>query len=235
MIPKTKVDAIILTYTCDEYYHNMTKDTIRTLRDSEPDIEFDIKIIETDEKDWDYEGCTVRHIKPFGYNKAINMGLELSTNDIVLVLNNDLIFHKGWLTAILEAMEEKQIDSASPRCPKYLVHDHYNDSTYIEGYITTHVFCGWCLAFKREALMAIYPLDEELTFLYQDSWVAHQLSKKGFKHALVGKSKVTHLLSRSLHLIPKERDDEMYSGAHKIFLRKIEAEMAKEEEDARKL
>lgn len=214
-----KIDAIILTYTINESYHEMTLKCIETLRASDP-FDFDIKIIETSEEDWEYPGCKVVHISPFGYNKAVNMGLALCESDTILVLNNDLIFHKGWLTSILQAMDEGNYSSASPRCPNYYIHENYTDDTIIESFATTTSFCGWCLVFKRDAIMSIYPLDEDFTFLYQDTWVAEELAKRGHKHALIGKSKVTHLLSQSLKLIPPDRDDDMYSGAHKIYERK---------------
>lgn len=41
-----------------------------------------------------------------GYIKATNAGLDAATGDIIVVANNDLTFHEGWLEELLKPLKE---------------------------------------------------------------------------------------------------------------------------------
>ena len=54
--------------------------------------------------------------------------------------------------------------------------------------------------------------DEQFKFWYQDNDYAFTLQKFGFKHALITKSKVKHLLSKSHNLIDRKEKYNMTDG-----------------------
>jgi len=203
------IDAIMLTNTADDEIYQMTRNAIKSLRASEPDIQFNIKLIETSPIKREYDAEILRFNGPFGYNKSLNVGLRACTSDFILTLNNDLLFESGWLTVILKAMRKNKLDSASPRCIKFEAHNTYTDDTYLEGYQCSYTFCGWCVVYRRKSIMSIYPLNENFRFHCQDNWMIEKFIANSYKHALVGKSKITHLLSQSHRLISEEDFDEL--------------------------
>ena len=50
-------------------------------------------------------GTLVRNDLNLGFATAVNQGIEFSTGDVVVVLNNDTVVTEGWLTALQGALE----------------------------------------------------------------------------------------------------------------------------------
>lgn len=221
------IDVIILSYAKDESFEKMNEDCIKSLYNSTDQHKFQIYLIETNkEKEFKYEGCdTCEVIQPnceFNYNKFLNIGLEHCKNEWVLISNNDTIYHKGFIEEMLKANKfDQSILSMSPMDDDWHRHNTMNKNIPVHyGYRTSYEIAGWSIFVKREILKKIGGFDENFKYWYQDNDYALTLQKNNIKHALITKSKVTHLLSKSLNLIDSNKKFEMTDGLNKTFMNK---------------
>ena len=105
MEEKVSIDVVILSYAKNDYLKGLTDQTIATLMDSEDPakIYFNVIVIESDKKLQPYQfenSTTIYPVEKFGFNKYLNIGIKETSNKYICLANNDLIFHKGWATAM---------------------------------------------------------------------------------------------------------------------------------------
>jgi len=131
----------------------------------------------------------------FGYNGALNKGLERASGDIHILANNDLIFHEGW-HQIGEDMKNNGFDSASA----WFNGSCFEQGDYIyEGFGIAIHLTGWCLFITREAHEKIGKLNEEVEFWYSDNVYAIQLREHGLRHGMFCNVRVDHIGSQTLN------------------------------------
>jgi len=203
------VDCIMLSYTKNKGIHDMTQRAIDSLHASS-DIKFRVLLIETSEDMVLYDNASV--IKPhreFNYNAFVNIGLARCDSEWVIIANNDVIFHKGFMEEILK----ENPDSASPRCDVWDNHLPYIGAN-VTGYRVGIEVCGWCIVAKRKVLEDV-GFDERMKFWYQDNLYAFELKRKGYVHKLIGKACVTHLRHKSYSTI--KNFNEFTIEAEKVF------------------
>ena len=204
------IDCVMLSYTKDSAYRDMTQRCIDSLLNSTSRT-VDIYLVETSSDSVEYSGCKLI-IQPnvkFGYNKFLNIGFSHTKNPYILISNNDVIYHEQCLDILVDTLQQSSLTSVSPRCPEFSVHKAYTDATFSLGFQTSFQLCGWSLLLKKEMLDKIYPLDEAFEFEYQDNDMALHMQALGGHHALVGRAKATHLLNQSHRLLPSEEISEM--------------------------
>ncbi len=201
-----KIDIIILSFAKNEQLRSLTEQTIQTAIDSEDPvkIEFNILVIESNNEAKPYAFANTQTIYPrskFGYNKYMNIGINATRSDYICLCNNDLIFHPGWATAILEAMKaDTELLSASPYCTNYHKNEGFDENgPPLEGY--AGLLGGWCIFVKRSIFDIIGLLDEKLIFWYCDADYCKTLQKFKVKNCLIPAAKVTHLGSESLKTV----------------------------------
>ncbi|HVW96646.1 MAG TPA: hypothetical protein VHA56_11820 [Mucilaginibacter sp.] len=221
MTEKINIDIIILSYAKSDELKQTTIDTINTLIESEnPDkISFNILVIESNKnlKPYQFEHTTTLYTDvPFGYNRYMNIGIKATSNPYVCLCNNDLIFHRGWASAILEQMAlDADLLSVNPYCE--IAHsatipaDGSNIISTIPG-----ILVGWCLFFKREMLKVTGYFDERFIFWYADNDYGNTMEKHRIKHALVTSSKVTHIGSQS-HFILNDAERFEYTYGQYLY------------------
>jgi len=177
----------------------MLMNCIASLKASEPRITFNVVLVESSQ----YMACgqdrTIDYdTDTFCYNHALNLGIKSTTNEWVILANNDLIFHPFFMTAILDEHRlDSSIKSFSPWNPGY--HDccMSGDRDLFVGSRVCYELAGWCIVCRRELLEAIN-LSEHVDFWYSDNIYADEIVRHGFKHALVRVSVVNHLCSRTI-------------------------------------
>ncbi|GMQ31550.1 glycosyltransferase [Algoriphagus confluentis] len=216
------IDIIILSNGQSKELRNLTENSIQTLLDSEPGdkIRFNILVIESAKTlPYHYPFCrTLFPNQEFGYNKFMNLGLRMTNSSFVCLCNNDLEFHPGWATAILEEFSKNpEIKSASPFCrfnhpPRGFTP---NQGVHL-GYGVRDEVAGWCLFFKREILQITGPLEERLKFWYSDNDFAKTLEKHHILHGLVTNSFVDHLESQTLKT-KNDREKLRLTGDERYF------------------
>lgn len=229
----TKVDIIILSYAKTDKLKDITLQGIETLFASEnpEEIEFNVLVIESNKslKPYQYPGTTTIYPNAkFGFHKYFNIGLKQTHNRYVCLCNNDLIFHKGWATEIVKAMDnDPAMLSAVPYCPNFHKKEGFPENAPpLEGYFG--VLTGWCIFVKREIFDIIGPLDENFVFWYCDYDYSNTLEKYKVKSCLISTAVVTHLGSESLSVVDSKEHKKLtqlprfyfsYKWHHHSFLR----------------
>ncbi len=218
-----EIDVIILSNAYTDELRKVTEDCLRSLLESESpqEIFFNVMLIESHKSAPKYDFAQTKTIYPkasFGYHKFMNIGIKQTQSPYVCIANNDLLFHKGWASAILKAFDsDPQLQSACPVCP---VHhptlDIYPFSGIRKGYEVRYEVAGWCILFERSILKTIGKLDEGFKFWFADNDYANTLQKYGIQHALVTDSVVEHLESRTL-LTKDEKDQLMLTQGERFY------------------
>ncbi|AMR31830.1 hypothetical protein A0256_10555 [Mucilaginibacter sp. PAMC 26640] len=203
MPAKTQIDIIILSYAKDEHLKSVTIQTIDTLLASEdPEkIHFNVIVMESNKALAPYQfknSTTVYPAEKFGFHKYLNLGIKMTDSPYVCLCNNDLIFHKGWASEIVNAMDnDPAMLSAVPYCPNFHLKEGFKpNGPPVEGYFG--LLIGWCIFVKREIFDTIGMLDENFVFWYCDYDYSNTLEKFKVKNCLVPTSVVTHLGSESI-------------------------------------
>lgn len=220
------VDVIILSYAKEDSVIFMNNECIDSINNSTTEHKFNIILIETEStKTYEYRQDNVTVIQPneeFNYNKFLNIGLKYCNNDWVLISNNDTIYHRWFLEKLLEANEQdNELLSMSPMDDSWHRHAIFNKDFDIHyGHRTSYEIAGWSILINKSVLNRIGDFDEEFKFWYQDNDYANTLLSNNIKHALITKSKVTHLLSKSHKFIDRGKKFEMTDGLGVKFNKK---------------
>lgn len=148
----------------------------------------------------------------FHYNAFANTAAATGSAEWIMIANNDLIFHDGWLHALLAASHPV----VSPKCPR----DH-RQADVVEntsGYVNAVHFSGWCFAMRRVVWDLLGGLDESVEFWCSDDAVIEQLRTLGIAPMLVPGARVEHLGSVTLKTSPHQ--DELTWGQLDKFIQK---------------
>jgi GT2 family glycosyltransferase len=199
-----EIDIILLSNAKTPELRNLTCQAIETLLDSEDSgkIRFHIQVFESAPTDsYDYPFCTTTFPSvPFNYNRYMNMGIKKGRAPFVCLCNNDLIFHPGWASKILNALEKyPELESASPLCEiNHRERGIFPNTGIYRGYEVRKHVAGWCLFFRRSMLQKTGLLDQRFRFWYADNDFAKTLEQQEIIHALISDSQVDHLESQTL-------------------------------------
>lgn len=203
------VDAIMLALSTSDELFKMTQSAIDSLHNSETDFQFNIVLLESNKNSqYHYENCTtlVPDIEAFNYNKYMNYGIQKTINEYIILCNNDLVFHKGWFSAIYKHRDKSDSFSSWNNIGGWhevRIPEPYPE--FIEGYKIGTEVGGWCLVVKR-SVFDVITLDDRVSFWFSDNVYIDALRKNNMKHGIVTNSFVDHLLeTTSKTLSNKER------------------------------
>jgi GT2 family glycosyltransferase len=220
------IDVIILSNTQDLKYYGLLQRTINTLVWSEPRFNFNIIVVESNEKYLEKGfvcyNCNkiITPKEKFNYNRFLNIGLKETHSDWVIIANNDLIFSKNWLTKIFEFQKNNnEYKSFSPFEPNWHCHKSLENNEFYSGYRAAYEITGWCLLINREVIEKCDLFDETFAFWYQDNDYAMTLQKHQIKHALIRSSRVYHESSQS-HKLLGDKENELTHEQSEIFYNK---------------
>ena len=228
----TVVDIIILSKADNDSLFQMNLNCINSLLESENKdvIKFNIVLIESNKKA-SYKYPKTQIIVPdeqFGYNRFLNIGIKYCRGDYHAFCNNDLIFHKGWMTAVLEfskqypdCMSFSPIDCKYPTMKEVAEGKHSN-----WGYMIKYQIAGWCIVVKKEIFNHINCLfDSKFDFYFADNDYGLTLLKNNVKHSLISNSIVDHLHGQSTSIEDKKNYLlELSEGSYPKYLFKEEYE-----------
>ncbi|HTH81501.1 MAG TPA: glycosyltransferase [Mucilaginibacter sp.] len=203
------IDVIILSYAYNSITDNLTRQTIKSLLESEPGgtIKFNIIVIESNKslKPLQYDHTTTLYPKiDFNFNKFLNIGIKATTNQFICLSNNDVLFHLNWASNLLNEMQNDNMLCASTYWQQY----HLNERNIqaqtgnIEGY--RDIFSGWCFVVRRSIFEKINLFDEKINFWYSDDDFCNTLKKFSIKNYLITNSAVTHVGGYSLNNISEK-------------------------------
>ena len=228
------VDVIILSNTVNNELFDILKQTVDSIHDSEIEHKFNIIVVESNKSVTSFfthklaqirAKFVIPQVPKFNYNLYLNIGLRECKNDLVLISNNDVIYSKGWFTAIAKQFEiDPELMSASPVDRKWHRHSETLFSSLKEIHIgtrTSYEFTGWSFIVRRNIFDIIGNFDERFEFYYQDNDIVELYNAYKIKHGLCTSSHAHHLLSKS-HGTIKEEDRKLcdMDYQHSIFKEK---------------
>ena len=212
-----KVDIVILSNAKNDQLKSLTQQAIDTCIAADPEIEFNIIVIEQ-QLGVIYNNCAVVYDqREFNYNRGMNKGIALGTAPYVCICNNDLVFFKEWASVLITAMKEHNLLSACPICPNVQPYRLPLTEDIYFGYRNSHEVSGWCIMMNRDIFKIIGKLDEGYPFWFADNVYAEQLKKHQINHACVTRSVVQHLVSKTLSTLHKEEKDHLTIGLKERF------------------
>jgi GT2 family glycosyltransferase len=218
-----KISTIIISYAKTPDLKKLTEQAIESLRQSEDQHTFEIIVVESGNVDrYDNADKTIRPTGTLNYNSYCNQGAEHATARLIGFFNNDLIFHKGWAEAIVDAFNTNEdLSSASPWCRRSHPDLGIEKNTGLHwGYTIRNHIAGWAILAKRSALQTIGgSLPENVSFWYSDNAYADTLKAHGLHHALVSSSHVMHLESKTLETESKAKQHALTYGQKDAYNR----------------
>jgi glycosyltransferase involved in cell wall biosynthesis len=95
-----RIDVIIPLYFCDLSLYPVIRDCLGSLKEHYPELNV-IVVDDCSPLEHDFS-VTARNDTNLGYTATVNRGLSLSTGDVVIVANDDLLFKSGDLDRFRE-------------------------------------------------------------------------------------------------------------------------------------
>jgi GT2 family glycosyltransferase len=198
-----EVDVVMLSYARDRQLFDMNVTAIRTLRESNPSVRFNVFLIESNKEfnslGWTYDPETVVHIPQakFNYNAFNNIGMRMGKAPWILFTNNDVVFHPGSIEKMIAAHQEHpQIQCLCPVDPvsSYTPPGFFPKGQKIaEGYHVRTTFTGWCFLVRRSIFDDIKAFDENFDYYFADDDFVMELRKFDIRNAAVVDAHVNHL------------------------------------------
>jgi GT2 family glycosyltransferase len=176
-----KTSLIIPCYFLNSKYVDMTNKCIESL-DDRPD-----EVIIVDDgspypyvKRLPYKAKFITRKENGGYATAVNDGMAAATGDILVLGNNDLVFHTGWLDDLLSVLHEGfDIATCWTSDQRYILDDVIKEGGKF----------GSLFAMKREVYETIGGFDEQFRGYFSDLDYRRRVLDAGFRigmnHGLV--------------------------------------------------
>lgn len=206
---KDKLSVIILSYALDDDIYHLNKQAIETLLSSEvwPSGSLQILLIESNkENPYQYPYPNVEVLIPnekFGFHRFFNIGIEHTDGEYIAFCNNDIIFHKGWFSAIREvANSHRRFFCFSPiddsgDYPKMSPEALPREKAFYSGWEHQKHFAPWCFVWKRKVFDITGPFDETVDFYGADCDEQNIMSRNALWSVVCTKSVVNHLAGQT--------------------------------------
>ena len=186
------VDVVILSNATTPALRKSTQTTIDTCVAGANSLPLGITVLEQQPNIVYKRAATLPTPGAFNYNQFGNVGAARGSAPWIMLANNDLIFHDGWLHNLIAANHPV----VSPKCPRDQRQTEFVDNTC--GDITGRHLSGWCFMIARELWERIGGFDESVTFWCSDDIVIEQLRTLGVQPMIVPSAIVEHAQSATL-------------------------------------
>ncbi len=134
----------------------------------------------------------------YGFAKANNQGIEISSGANIVLLNNDTIVPNGWLSRLLYHLRDPEIGIVGPMTNSIgneaKINVPYRTWEEMEDFAAAHVaahekqiadikmLAMYCVAFRRETYEKIGPLDEQYGIgMFEDDDYSERIKAAGLR------------------------------------------------------
>jgi len=169
----------------------------------------------------------VRLEKNLGFVKATNEGLKVANAEYICLVNNDVIFAKGWLSEMIKVMADRKIGVLNPESNNW---GEWPNDVSIEQYAETlsarngewqeSGYCiGFCMMFRKEIFDKVGYLDETYgTGYLEETDFCRRVQKLGYYCGIAKGAYVYHIGAQTFKKLNDHRLQ--YENNLKIFNRK---------------
>jgi GT2 family glycosyltransferase/Flp pilus assembly protein TadD len=238
------VSIIILTFNQLKY----TKECVESIRKHTPEPH---EIIFVDNGSTDVTGKWLKKLvennsnyrliantKNLGFSKGCNQGIEASTGEYILLLNNDVVVTENWLAGMLECIKSApDIGIVGPMTnnisgPQKVPDAGYSSIDGLSEYamafrqknrhrrIACRRIVGFCMLFKQRLIEEVGSLDESFgSGNFEDDDLCLRVSLAGYRNVMAGDVFIHHYGSRSFMANRIDYGSSL-SGNRKIFSEK---------------
>lgn len=196
------LSVVILSYAIDDEIYQMNRRCIESLLDSEQweEGQLDILLIESNKQNpYSYvESVNVLvPDEPFNFHRFFNIALPKTKGAFIAFCNNDILFKKGWFSAIIEVKKKHpEFMCFSPLDRSYPLMSEDNlpgVQEYYIGWKNKQHFAAWCFVWERKVFDIIGPFDEAFSYYYADDDELQTLRYHAIPNVVVTSSEVKHL------------------------------------------
>lgn len=204
-------DLIIMSKADAPGLAAMTQNAIDTALDGAPGLDVNVLVMEQCQLPEYARATTVYAPQTFNYNRFANWAMNAVNSRRAVIANNDLLFHPGWLRALIAA-DYPIVSPVDPDYPRQRGIDRNE-----RGTLTGRHLAGWCFMIDRNLWQRIGGFDETYAFWCSDDALIEQLTRIDVPPMAVPAAQVTHLLSRTLYSRDQdEQDDLTWKQVHRF-------------------
>ena len=196
------ISTIILSYALDDEIYQMNCQCIESLLNSEQweDGQLEILLIESNKQNpYSYDE-RVKVLVPdevFNFHHFFNIGRSITRGDFIAFCNNDIVFRKGWFSAIMEVKKKhpkfmcfSPLDRSYPLMSEDILP---SSQDYYIGWNNKKHFAAWCFVWERRVFDIIGPFDETFDFYSADDDELQTLRYYAIPNVVVTHSEVKHI------------------------------------------
>ena len=167
----------------------------------------------------------IRNQTNLGFSGGNNVGMRAATGNILILINQDTVVHKGWLQALVDTLHDSTVgmvgckiynpDGTIQHAGAYLSSGRGNglhvgrdekDNATFDQMCDVEYVTGACLALSRSTLTAVGFLDEGFNpAYYEDVDWCYRVKQAGLRVVYIPTARLTHHESTSLNVTSYER------------------------------
>ncbi|WFD11394.1 glycosyltransferase [Tepidibacter hydrothermalis] len=175
----------------------------------------------------------------YGFAKGNNVGIKKAKGDYIILLNNDTVVTRGWITAFIKHLEKddklglvgpvtnyagnEAMINVSYRNMKEMDRfaQRYTLANFNKLYNDINMLIMFCVAMKKELINEVGYLDEHFRIgMFEDDDFSYRVKNAGYKIAYVKDIFIHHYGSASFKKLGRQKFIELFNENKKIFEKK---------------